>query len=104
VIGIPVNDFSATPAAVSILGLLRDSMQISYPLAVVSQGKSGSGQHPLMQWLTTTSPKNRFNIVFNTPGQVFIVAPNGLLYAFLGPQLAIGGADMQHILSNWPTQ
>jgi glutathione peroxidase-family protein len=104
VIGIPVNDFSAAPAASSLLSLLRDSMNVSYPIAAISRGSAGSGQHPLMQWLTTNSPKNHFKLTFGPNSQLFIIAPNGLLYAVLGPQTAIGGPDMQHILNNWPAE
>ena len=104
VIGIPVNDFSPAPSAVSLIGLLGDSLKVSFPIAAISKGTAGSGQHPLIRWLTTVSPKNHFNVSYSTSGQIFVVAPNGLLYAVLDPQTPIGGHDMQHVLSNWPSE
>jgi len=104
VIGIPVNDFSPAPSTVSLMGLLGDSLNVSFPIAAISQGKVGTAQHPLIRWLTTVSPKNHFNVTYSASGQLFVVAPNGLLYAVLDPQTPIGGAAMQHVLNNWPSE
>jgi glutathione peroxidase-family protein len=82
VIAVPVNDFGI-PVEPSNLVRLIDSLHISYPVTMISKGKRGPGQHPLMTWITTTSTKNHFNMDLQRPGQMFLVSTTGVLYGEL---------------------
>jgi len=90
VIAIPVNDFGI-PVDTSYLVRLIDSLHISYPVTMISKGKRGVGQHPLMTWVTTNSIKNHFNINLQQPGQVFIISTTGVLYGELPPYVPLNG-------------
>jgi glutathione peroxidase-family protein len=102
IIGIPINDFAVSPlmSSSALLLFLRDSLKITYPLAYISNGKNGVSQHPLIQWVTSTSPKNHFNISLEKPGELFVISSNGILYAVLKEGMPSDDKVMKYILNN----
>jgi glutathione peroxidase-family protein len=102
IIGIPVNDIDINPAYsnTSLLSLIRDSLNISYPIAQVSHGKRGINQHPLMRWITTTSRKNHFNIDLDNSSEIFAVSSDGVLYGVLQNGMPSDKKIINYILNN----
>ena len=59
---------------------------------------SGTQQHNLFKWLTTSTQNEVFDIDANAPGYKFFVNASGTLYSVLRPQSKIGGASVQNTL------
>jgi len=103
VIGIPVNDFGSPMPTIALLSLLKDSLNISYPIAAISKGKKGVGQHPLMRWLTTLSKTNHFNnIDLEKAGEVFLISTHGVLYGVLPMGLPLSSSFAHTVLNSNP--
>jgi hypothetical protein len=103
-IAIPVLDFGEPMQKSLLLSKMRDSLQLAIPVAAISYGKRGRNQHLLMQWLTTSSKKNHFNINLEQPEEIFIVSTQGLLYGVLHPGSSPNWKLVSEILSREPAE
>ncbi|WP_157576811.1 hypothetical protein [Asinibacterium sp. OR53] len=94
VIAVPVTDFNGALPEVQLRSLLQDSLKLSFPVTEISkaQKKQGSGQTPLLGWLTHRLQNGHFDQDIEEAGQLFVISESGVLYATLkGIGLPNGG-------------
>ncbi|MDX2048316.1 MAG: hypothetical protein SFU87_16115 [Chitinophagaceae bacterium] len=90
VIAVPVDDFGTPMSSAALRNLLRDTLQVIFPVAGISKAKkqNGSNQHELLKWLTHKSQNWRFDADVTVSGEVYVVNENGVLFATLKQQTA----------------
>jgi len=107
VIAIPVKDFSGTSVSIASLNaLLKDSLQLSYPVADLSMaGKTAAAQqHTLLDWVTHVEKNEHFNDDIDDEGYMFVISNTGILYSIMKKEINPTGSVMQEVLSNGPLQ
>jgi len=100
VVAIPVEDFGMAMPEKSLVTLLRDSMDLSYPIAAISKAKKdkGTAQHALLQWLTNKANNQHFNTDIEEDGQMYIVSETGVLYASVKKSVSPTGRVFKELL------
>jgi glutathione peroxidase-family protein len=81
VVGIPFNDFGNSMNEKSLVSLIKDSLDISFPITPISQGKTGNNQNLI--WKQVMDPTaSHFMIKMDTPNQSVIVNTQGVIYVY----------------------
>lgn len=56
----------------------------AFGAATLAGKDKGSGQHPLLRWLTNSGENRHFDASINDDEQFFVISESGVLYAVLG--------------------
>ena len=106
IIAVPVKDFDSTAISNDSLRIiLKDSLQVSYPVTGISLAQKDSpGQHPLLNWVTHLESNNHFNDDINDAGYMFVISKTGILYSIMEKEISPSGATMQEIIINQPLE
>ncbi|SDX69911.1 glutathione peroxidase [Hydrobacter penzbergensis] len=83
IIAVPAEDFSTAMPEKMLVSLLRDSLNLSYPVTAIRRVKKNNenAQHPLLQWLTSKDNNQHFDEDVEDGGQMYIVNETGILFA-----------------------
>jgi len=84
VIAVPSNDFAGIGND-EMISDIKDSLSphILMLKSALLKKNAGSNQHVLYKWLTDVNENRHFDLDVQSPGQVFIISRNGILYGIL---------------------
>jgi len=103
IIAIPIEEFGKAMPDKNLINLLRDTMNVNYPIAAVSKAhkKQDKEHHPLLQWLTNKSMNGHFDEDVEGNGQMFIINETGILYAVVKQKILPTGKMMMEIVGRY---
>ncbi|MEO8762729.1 MAG: hypothetical protein ABI416_00485 [Ginsengibacter sp.] len=90
---IPANDFLISGDSVAVKNAVVNIL-VSERTKVKKD--KGSGQHPVMQWLTDSGKNAHFNAEVETESQLYFISESGVLYAV--SDQAAGQAVIDNVL------
>lgn len=102
IIGVPAIEDGYTAGNNSALQQWYFSKMGSHVLVtggLYTRKTSGSQQHPLFKWLTSSNQNEVFDIDVAGPGYKFFSNSSGQLYGVLKPHSKVWGASVQRTLS-----